>query len=151
MNERQPILLVDDDEDNLYLMRTAFDMAGSQHPLRSVNNGEDAIAYLQGSGMFADRTKYPWPVVMVLDLNMPKMNGFQVLEWVRSQPVLKRLVVVILSASMRSQDVDRAYDLGATAFLVKPTDLDDLAAMMKTLCDGIHINHFPPLYAVEAK
>jgi len=145
MNCEQTILMVDDSEDDLLLMRTAFDMADGNSLLQSVGNGEEAIAYLGGQGLYCDRNKFPLPIIMLLDLNMPKMNGFDVLAWVRSQPGLKRLSIMILSASIRTEDVVRAFDLGATSFLVKPSTLDDLAATLHCLHDWIRINQFPPL------
>ena len=141
----QTILLVDDSENDLALMRAAFRIAKCDRPLREARNGEEALAYLNGDGPYADRVKFPLPTIMLLDLNMPKMNGFDVLTRVRAQPGLKRLAVIILTASMRSDDVEHAFDLGATAFLVKPSTLDELAAMMRCLCEWIQINQFPPL------
>jgi len=149
MNEKQTILLVDDSENDLMLMHAAFDMSNCNNPLQEVRDGEEAIAYLKGEGPYCDRNKFPLPVVMLLDLNMPKKNGFDVLAWVRAQPVLKRLVIVITTASMRSEDVDLAFDLGATSFLVKPSNLETLAAMMRCLCDWIQINHFSSLGEAE--
>lgn len=146
MNESQTILLVDDSEDSLFLMREAFKMAKCNNPLQEAHNGEEAIAYLKGEGLYSDRNKFPLPTVMLLDLNMPKKNGFDVLAWVRAQPVLKRLAIVILTASTRIDDVERAFDLGATSFLVKPLSLDELAAMIRCLGDWIKINQFPPLH-----
>ena len=143
--EQQTMLLVDDSETDLLLMRAAFKKANYNSPLQEVRNGEEAIAYLKGEGAYCDRTKFPLPTVMLLDLNMPKKNGFDVLAWVRAQPVLKRLAIIILTASMRTEDVERAFDLGATSFLVKPGNLDALAAMLRCLCDWVQINHFPPL------
>jgi len=145
MNEKQTILLVDDNENDLMLMRAAFRKAECNSSLQEVRNGEEAIAYLKGEDPYGDRNKYPLPAIMLLDLNMPRKNGFDVLAWVRAQPVLKRLAIIILTASMRSEDVERAFDLGATSFLVKPSNLQTLAAMMRCLCDWIQINHFPPL------
>ena len=145
MNEQQTILLVDDSENDLLLMREAFAMAKSTQPLQEVLSGEEAIAHLKGEGPYADRNKFPVPIVMLLDLNMPKVDGFEVLTWVRAQPVLKRLAIVIVTASMREADTERAFDLGATGFLVKPAALDKLAAMMRCLCDWVQINHFPPI------
>ena len=145
MNQPQTILMVDDSEDNLFLMRAAFEMAQCPHPLQEVHNGEAAIAYLKGEGPYADRQRFPLPTVMLLDLNMPKKNGFEVLAWVRAQPVLKRLAIIILTASMRAEDVERAFDLGATAFLVKPLGLEELTAMLRCLGDWIQINQFPTL------
>ena len=145
MNKPQTILLVDDSENDLILMHAAFTKAGCNNPLQEVHNGEEAIAYLLGEGPYSDRTKFPLPTVMLLDLNMPKKNGFDVLARVRAEPVLKRLAIFILTASMRSEDVERAFDLGATSFLVKPGNLDALAAMLRCLCDWVQINQFPPL------
>jgi CheY-like chemotaxis protein len=144
MNERQTILLVDDSENDLALMRIAFKKAGFNSPLQEVHNGEEAIAYLKGDGPYSDRDKFPLLAVMLLDLNMPMKNGFDVLTWVRTQPALKRLSIIVLSASMRIEDVERAYDLGANSFLVKPTDLNELVNMLRVLRDWLQINHFPP-------
>jgi CheY-like chemotaxis protein len=145
MNERQTFLLVDDCEDDLRLMRNAFQQAKSNHPLQEVRNGEEAIAYLKGDGPYSDRNKFPLPIVMLLDLNMPKKNGFEVLTWVRAQPALKRLAIFILTASTRDEDVECAFYLGATSYLAKPSNLETLGAMMRCLCDWVHINHFPPI------
>jgi CheY-like chemotaxis protein len=151
MHERQTFLLVDDSENDLLLMRAAFKKARCNSPLQEVHNGEEAIAYLKGEGAYSDRTQFPLPTVMLLDLNMPKKNGFDVLAWVRAQPVLKRLAIIILTASTRSEDVERAFDLGATSFLVKPSNLEELAAMVRCLCDWVQINHFPPLNVAGRK
>lgn len=144
MNDKQTILLVDDSENDLALMRIAFKEAGYNSPLQEVHNGEEAIAYLKGDGPYSDRDKFPLLTVMLLDLNMPMKNGFDVLTWVRTQPALKRLSIIVLSASMRIEDVERAYDLGANSFLVKPTDLNELVNMLRVLRDWLQINHFPP-------
>jgi CheY-like chemotaxis protein len=145
MNERQTILLVDDSDDDLVLMRDAFKQAQCSHPIQEVHNGEEAIAYLNGEGMYNDRSRFPLPIVMLLDLNMPKKNGYEVLTWVRAQPDLKRLAVFILTASLRNEDVERAFYLGATSYLAKPSNLETLAAMMRCLCNWIQINHLPAL------
>jgi len=83
--------------------------------------------------------------VMLLDLNMPRKNGFEVLEWIRQQPALKRLRVYILSASSRSEDIERTYDLGAHSYLVKPSNLDGLMQLAKCLFAWLKLNHFAPL------
>jgi CheY-like chemotaxis protein len=142
MNETRTILLVDDSEDDLFFMRAAFKKAEFSGPVHEVHNGEEAIAYLKGEGAYSDRNEFPMPAVMLLDLNMPRKNGFDVVQWVRAQPGLKRISIIILTASMRTEDVERAFDLGATAFLVKPSDLGALAAMIRCLRDWMRINHF---------
>jgi CheY-like chemotaxis protein len=113
--------------------------------LQEVHNGEEAIAYLKGEGPYSARNKFPLPAVMLLDLNMPMKNGFDVLHWMSSQPPLKRVSIVILTASMRLEDVERAFDLGAHSFLVKPAKVEELVTMVRCLRDWLLINHFPPL------
>ena len=144
MNDKQTILMVDDNESDTFLVRSAFKKAAFNNPLQEVRNGEEAIAYLKGDAPYSDRDKYPLPIIMLLDLNMPMKNGFDVLTWLRAQPGLKRLTVIILTASMRMEDVERAFDLGANSFLVKPSSLEDLTAMIRSLRDWLHYHHFPP-------
>jgi len=151
MNEQQTILLADDSEDDLSFMRHAYRAAHFKASLQTVNDGEEAIAYLKGEGIYADRSKYPLPAVLLLDLNMPKVNGFEVLAWVRAQPGLKRLSVIVLTSSTRTQDVERAFDLGASSYLVKPVAMAALIAMICCLRDWLEYNHFPPLHEAGVK
>jgi CheY-like chemotaxis protein len=144
MNAKQTILLVDDSENDLLLLRTAFRKAEYAAPLQEVHNGEEAISYLKGDGIYGDRSTFPLPALVLLDVNMPMKSGFDVLSWVRGHAELKRLPIIILTASMRPEDVERAYDLGANAFLVKPSRLEDLVAMIRCLRDWTRINQFPP-------
>jgi CheY-like chemotaxis protein len=145
MTDRQTILLVDDSENDLTLMNVAFHRAGLNSPLQVVHNGEEAIAYLAGEGRYTDRNKFPLPAVMLLDLNMPMKDGFDVLCWLRKQSGLKRVSTIVLTSSVRPQDVERAFDLGAHSYLVKPAALEDLVAMIRCLRDWLKLNHFPPL------
>ena len=146
MTNQQTILLVDDSENDLVLMKMAFQKADFKIPLQIVNNGEEAIAYLSGDGRYSNRAKFPLPAVILLDLNMPMKNGFDVLDWLRSQPLLpKRISTIVLTASVRPEDVERAFDLGANSYLVKPSALEDLISMIRCLRDWLRINHFPPL------
>ena len=145
MNENQTILLADDSEDDLMLMRFAYRKSGINPTFHEVHDGEEAIAYLKGEGIYADRDKYALPSVMLLDLKMPKINGFEVLEWVRTQPHIRRIAIMILTSSMRIEDVERAFDLGANSFLVKPGTLEELTKLIQCLHDWLQINHFPPL------
>jgi CheY-like chemotaxis protein len=93
----------------------------------------EAVEYLRGDGPFADREKHPLPDLLLLDLKMPRKNGFEVLEWVRQQPGLKRLPVVVLTSSMQDLDINRAYELGANTYLVKPANYEALVDLVKTL------------------
>jgi CheY-like chemotaxis protein len=144
MNHERTLLLVDDSRNDLDLMRVAFKEAGFNIALQEVRNGDDAIAYLKGDGIYSDRDQYPLPVVVLLDLNMPRKNGFEVLLRARTDPALRRISIIILTSSVRREDVERAFDLGANAFLVKPATLDELIEMVRCLRDWLEINHFPP-------
>lgn len=145
MSKQHHILLVDDSENDRFLMQKAMKKAEFNLELHEASNGDQAIAYLQGNGIYGDRTRFPLPAVMLLDLNMPMKNGFDVLAWVRSQPSLKRLSIIVMTASMRPEDIEKAFDLGANSYLVKPSSIESLANMIRCLRDWIHINHFPPL------
>jgi CheY-like chemotaxis protein len=145
MNDKRTILLVDDSFDDLFLLRMAFKKAEVHNPLQEVHNGEEAIAYLKGDAPFRDRTKHPLPVVMLLDLNMPMKNGFDVLRWVHGEQSLRRMTIIVLTASGRVEDVELAFDLGAHSFLVKPSDLEGMIKMVRCLGEWIQMNHFPPL------
>ncbi|MBA3352697.1 MAG: response regulator [Blastocatellia bacterium] len=145
MNEQQTILLVDDSESDIFLLCKAFSKAEFNPSVQEVHNGEEAIAYLAGEGAYTDRAKFPLPTIMLLDLNMPMKNGFAVLAWLRTQPGLKRLTVVIMTASMRKEDLERAFDLGANSFLVKPSGMEKLVAMVRFIRDWSEFNQFPPL------
>jgi CheY-like chemotaxis protein len=139
------VLLVDDSENDMLLMSTVFQRSGFVQPLQFARDGEDAIAYLRGDGRYADRHRYPLPTTVLLDLNMPRKNGFEVLEWLRQQPELRRLRVYILTASSRPQDIERAYDLGANSYLVKPGNLDGLMDLAKCLIAWLKLAHFAPV------
>jgi CheY-like chemotaxis protein len=127
------ILLAEDDENDVFFMERAFKQAQIANPLFRVKDGEDAISYLKGEEPFADRNSHPIPYLMLLDLKMPRKNGFEVIEWVRQQPGLKRMPLVVLTSSKEDPDVNRAYELGANTYLVKPVKFEGLVEMMKTL------------------
>jgi CheY-like chemotaxis protein len=136
------VLVVDDCENDALLMRIVFERAGFLSPPQFAVDGDDAIAYLQGDGRYRDRVQHPLPTVVLMDLNMPGKDGFEVLEWIRAQPMFKRLHVYILSASNRPEDIERAYDLGANSYLVKPGTLDGLEQMARRLGAWLNINRF---------
>ena len=125
------ILIVEDDPNDVLLIQRALKKANVTGPQQVVGDGDKAVAYLAGHGPYADRTQYPLPVMVLLDLKLPRRSGLEVLEWLRQQPGLKRLPVVMLTASREGKDINRAYDLGANSYLVKPVDLDPLVDMMK--------------------
>jgi CheY-like chemotaxis protein len=131
--ERSVILLAEDLESDVALMKRAFKKARIVNPLQVVRDGEQVLAYLRGEGEYGNRAEYPLPSLLLLDLKMPRMNGFEVLSWVRAQPNFASLRIVVLTASRELQDVNKAYQLGANTFLVKPTDFDQLVVMMQAL------------------
>jgi len=129
----QVILVVEDDPNDVLLIQRAFSKARILNPVRTVSNGDEAVAYVSGDGQYADREAYPFPVLVLLDLKLPRRSGLEVLAWVRSQPGLKRLPVVVLTSSRESSDINRAYDLGANSYLVKPVGFDSLLELVKSL------------------
>ena len=123
------ILLAEDDENHVAFVKRAFKHANLLNPLFVVDDGEQAIAYLKGEGKYANRAEYPLPCLLLLDLKMPNKNGFEVLEWIRGQPGLSSLRVVVLTTSDQVRDVNRAYQLGANSFLTKPIDFRDFVQL----------------------
>jgi len=127
----QTLLLVEDNEDEVFMMKRAFRKANVTNPLQVVTNGEEALAYLEGRDRYADRKQFPFPLVVFLDLNLPKKSGFEVLESVRQHPVLKKITIYILSSSTRPADVERAALLGANGYFIKPTQLEKLQELVE--------------------
>ena len=127
--ENAVILLVEDRLDDVSLITRSLQKAGVVNPLQVVRNGEDAIAYLKGEGKFANRDEFPLPELVLLDLKMPGIDGFEVLSWIRMEPGLSGLRVVVLTSSEQIKDVNRAYALGANSFLVKPMDFNHYVEM----------------------
>lgn len=128
-----PVLLVEDNEDDVLFVRRAFRRAKLSNPIFDVADGDAAIAYLSGEDEHADRARHPLPTLILLDIKLPRRSGLEVLEWLRAQPDLRRIPVVVLTSSRESADVDRAFDLGASGYLVKPVDFDGLLDMVKTI------------------
>jgi len=129
----QTILLVEDNADDAVLVRRAFRNANLANPIHVASDGDQAVAYLSGEGEYRDRERFPLPILVLLDLKLPRRSGFEVLEWLRAQPGLGRLRVVVLTSSKESVDIDRAYELGANSYLVKPVGLEQLIEMVRAL------------------
>src|SRR5436190_9904483 len=119
------ILVVEDREDDVLITRKAFRDAFIDNPIRVVKDGEQAIAYLSGMGKYRNRSEYPIPALVLLDIKMPRINGFEVLAWIRDEEQFKTLPVLVLTSSNEIQDLRKAYALGATSFLVKPLDFKE--------------------------
>jgi CheY-like chemotaxis protein len=124
------ILLAEDDENDIFLMGRAFDRAGIPNPLFVVRNGQEALDYLAGTGDYAQRDKFPLPGLLLLDLKMPWMDGFDVLNWLRTQPQFDSLPVVVLTSSKLQSDVDKSRQLGVYDYRVKPHGFEDLVRLL---------------------
>ena len=133
MQETQCILLAEDNEDDVALFRSALQRAGISNPVRVVHDGEQAIHYLSGRGSYSDRNRFPFPGLLVSDLNMPRCGGFELLEWMNSNPQTAQPPAVILSTSTQEMDRERALALGAREYVVKPTDFSKLAEIATRL------------------
>lgn len=116
------VLLVEDREYDIELMRRAFRVLRLRNPLHVVTDGDQAIRYLEGTGEFSNREEYPLPSMVLLDLKLPRRTGFEILKWIRTQPTLSSIRVIVLTSSQLLDEVNYAYELGANSFLTKPTN-----------------------------
>ena len=133
MSNTSLFLLVEDSADDVLLIRRAFQKANIVNPLKLVTSGDEAIVYLSGVGPYANRAEFPLPSVILLDLKLTGRDGFAVLEWIRWQPTLRNLRVIVLTSSNSVSDVERANALGANSFLVKPVEFSHLVEMMQAI------------------
>jgi CheY-like chemotaxis protein len=128
-----PVLYVEDDDNDVLLMRRAWAKADVQNPLQVVTDGQEALDYLSGNGQYATRGDHPMPCLVLLDLKMPKVTGLEVLRWIRSQPALVGLRVIVLSSSNYPADINAAHVLRIDSYLVKPGNFHEWVAMVDTL------------------
>jgi CheY-like chemotaxis protein len=135
MTDTCTILIAEDDENDALLFQTACEKEQIEHGLRFVQDGQLVIDYLNGKPPFDNRSSFPWPDLLVLDLKMPRLDGFDVLKWVRQSRVLNHMAIVVLSGSSLDKDKDRATELGANKFYVKPAGLDELRQLVRDLCE----------------
>lgn len=133
MRDKDTILVAEDSEGDAFVLRRAFEKAEIDANLRFVEDGQDAVDYLAGIGAFEDRKTNPMPKLLLLDLRMPRLSGFDVLGWLHKHPTLRRLPVAVFSSSNVDSDVDRAYDLGANSYIVKPGSLSGYTEFIETL------------------
>ena len=127
------ILVAEDNDDDIFALRRALKKAGVANPVQVVTDGQKAVDYLAGNGEFADRERHPLPFILFLDLKLPYVDGFDVLSWMRQQPSLNPVVVVILTGSDETKDHQRAYALGARSYLVKPPTASDIIQFMDSM------------------
>lgn len=127
------LLHVEDDPNDVLLLQRAFRKAGITLNIQSVSDGDKAVAYLSGAEGYGERDKFPLPSLVMLDLKMPRKSGLEVLQWIRGDGKIRRLPVVVFTSSRHDEDVNRAYDLGANSYLVKPVGFDSLVEVAKTI------------------
>ena len=132
----ETVLHVEDDEDDISLLERAFGRTGFPHRLQTVKSGDDAIAYLSGDGQYADRQEFPLPTLLLLDIKLPRKDGFEVLDWIRHHPKLAPLRVIMLTGSPRAEDVTRAYRMGVNSYVLKPVGASALSDILSAI--GIH-------------
>jgi len=130
------LLLVEDNEDDVVFMEKAFLDARLSCPHRVISDGLEVIHYLEGRSEYGDRSRYPLPTHILLDLKLPRKSGLEILEWIRSHPQLRTLAVSVLSSSKDPDDIDRAQKLGIDQYLVKPVSYRDLLAMVAGVCEA---------------
>jgi len=129
------ILLVEDDANDRVFVERAFKKAGVPVNFRTVTCGEDAVSYLTAQEPFADRAHHPMPSLVLMDLKLTGMSGFETMEWARKRDESKSLPIAVLTSSREGTDVARAYEAGATTYFVKPADSDDLQVLVKTVAE----------------
>lgn len=128
---QETILLVEDDPRDVLLVQRAFRKAGITNALQVVNDGDTSVLYLSGQEPFHERNYYPLPTLVLLDLKLPRRSGTEVLMWLRQQPGLKRLPVVVLTEFREYADINQLYDLGVNAYITKPVAFNDLVEIVK--------------------
>lgn len=136
--------MAEDDDDAVFLLQRSFHQLGFGTPVHYVRNGEQAIAYLSGNGRYADRGLYPLPTLLLLDLKMPRKNGFEVLQWVQQQPDLARIRIVVLTTAEDIASINAAYKLGAASFLTKPVHFTEFKDTIHSLHAYWMILNKPP-------
>jgi CheY-like chemotaxis protein len=129
------VLLVEDNPDDAFFMQRAFEMAHVEHPLAIVPDGQQAIAYMRGSAPYTDRIVHPLPRLVIADLKIPGVSGFDLFQWMRQDAYARLVPIIILSSSALSNDVNTAYALGANAYMVKPADPPALERLLRSVAE----------------
>ena len=138
------ILLVDDDENDVLIMTMALRKAGLSCILCVARDGREAQEYLSGTGQFADRSAYPLPYLILMDLKLPRVMGLELLKWLREKPEFDSTIVLVLSSSPMPDDIRCAYHLRANAYVVKPSGLDKIQVLAQAIHDFWYMQNQPP-------
>lgn len=143
------LLLVEDDENDVFFFQRAFRKTAFANPIQVARDGFEAIQYLGGEGEYANRARFPLPTLMVLDLNLPRRHGIDVLRWVRAHPELRSMVVVVLTSSSSDIDLSATYDLGVNSYLLKPAEPEQLLEMVQVMAGYWLVMNRAPSLNVE--
>lgn len=130
-SKKPVVLYVEDEDSDVLLLKLAFEIAGVGFELKTVTDGEKAIEYLAGAGAFRDRTRFPLPDLVLLDLNLPRESGFEVLQWIRQRRSFESLPVIVYTSSLNAEDCARARALGANDYLEKLSDVKEIATFAR--------------------
>lgn len=134
------VLLAEDNADDLIFIQRAIGKAGVPISLLHVENGEEAMSYLLGEGSYCDRERYPFPALIVTNMKMPRMNGLELLTWIKQQPTLKHLPVLVMSSSENPDEMSEVAALGGSSYFVKTSSLDTLKEVVNHM-----MSFLPPL------
>ena len=129
------ILVVEDDVNDQNFIRRAFKQSGVANRIATVNDGEEATAYLRGLGFYADRSLHPLPRLIITDVKMPRMGGIELLAWMNARPEFRLIPAIMLTSSNDQADVTRAFEHGAKGYMIKPVQFGDLEKLIQTIAD----------------
>jgi CheY-like chemotaxis protein len=134
-HSRPTVLYVEDSADDFVLLKLASRKCGTPFSLQHAEDGDQAIGYLSGTGTYSNREEHPFPDLVLLDLKMPRLDGFEVLQWIRANPDTKSVPVVVLAGSAFRADVRRALELGANSYATKPAKFAELEVLVDQIAD----------------
>jgi CheY-like chemotaxis protein len=137
------ILHAEDDSNDVILLKRAVKKLGVEHRFLFVGNGEEAIQYLRAEGMYADREKFPFPNMLIIDLKMPKKGGLDILQWLDNHDDCGVIPTIVLTSSAQPDDIKKSYQLSATAYFTKPTSLDEWSELFQAIFNYWKFAHVP--------
>lgn len=148
MHAEHAVLVVEDNADDVDLLKRALNKAGVSCPVHVASDGDAAVDYLEGNGQYGDRNGHPYPTLVLLDIKLPRRSGFEILEHVRANPALKKTIFVVLTSSRESEDIGRAYARGANSYLVKPIKPGDMERLVERVKEyWLDVNRPPPVFS----
>lgn len=131
MDRNLTILIAEDNEDDAYFLKRGLRKIGLHNPVHILTDGGEVMDYLKAEGKFEDRAQYPFPSVIFTDVKMPRVNGFELLAWLQEHPDCKVIPTMVFSSSGQAEDVERAYQLGANAYFIKPSSMEELEDLLR--------------------